>query len=355
MIAYYVSGHGYGHATRTIAILSALLRTLSPRDIEIRTEAPHWLFQSLNAEVPLVRTQIDSGVAERDIFRTDVAKTVEDGLLICGAAGDIVTLEAQYLRRRGCRLIVGDIPYLIGPIAKKLGVPSVAVGNFSWDHIYRAYTANYPRAKDLVSQIEEWYRLVDVLLRLPFGHEMTAFSNVVDMPLVCRRGTTSIGQTKRDLGLDPLRSATVLIALRHPTSVDAAVRDLAQRGCNIVAIADISLRVPGLVVLNQEWSSRFVDVVSASDVVVSKLGYGIASECAAAGVPLLYPPRLNYVEHGLLKRGLGKVLANSQMSKKDFETGEWWKHIEPLLSARRMQNTADGDLEVSRQILKLYP
>jgi L-arabinokinase len=44
-------------------------------------------------------------------------------------------------------------------------------------------------------------------------------------------------------------------------------------------------------------SWRYEDVVASSDAVIGKLGYGLLSTCMAARIPLLYPGRVDFVEH----------------------------------------------------------
>ena len=46
-ILFYISGHGYGHATRSIEVIKNI-RQQNPRvEIHIQSDAPQWLF-SLN-------------------------------------------------------------------------------------------------------------------------------------------------------------------------------------------------------------------------------------------------------------------------------------------------------------------
>ena len=46
VILFYVSGHGYGHATRTNAVIEALLSAQPDLTIHVRTTAPPFLFDS---------------------------------------------------------------------------------------------------------------------------------------------------------------------------------------------------------------------------------------------------------------------------------------------------------------------
>ena len=43
-IAFYISGHGFGHASREIEIINALFARRPDLRILVRTDAPRWLF-----------------------------------------------------------------------------------------------------------------------------------------------------------------------------------------------------------------------------------------------------------------------------------------------------------------------
>ncbi len=55
-----------------------------------------------------------------------------------------VAQEAAWLREAGARLVLGDIPPLAFAAAAEPGLPSVALGNFSWDWIYGHLAARVP-------------------------------------------------------------------------------------------------------------------------------------------------------------------------------------------------------------------
>ena len=44
MIAFYVSGHGFGHASRDIEVLNELGRRRPEVGVVLRTSAPRWIF-----------------------------------------------------------------------------------------------------------------------------------------------------------------------------------------------------------------------------------------------------------------------------------------------------------------------
>src|SRR5262249_11219177 len=77
---------------------------------------------------------------------------------------------------------------------------------------------------------------------------------------------------------------------------------------------------------------RYEDLVAAADVVVSKPGYGIVSECAANGTALLYTSRENFIEYGVLVDGMPGLLRSKFINADDLRAGRWSGAIRDLLA-----------------------
>src|SRR5579863_5217280 len=72
----YVSGHGFGHATRMSAVLQELLRICPAVRFEIRTMAPTRLFSELGAAARVSPCQLDVGLIQSDVFHHDLDATL---------------------------------------------------------------------------------------------------------------------------------------------------------------------------------------------------------------------------------------------------------------------------------------
>jgi hypothetical protein len=84
--------------------------------------------------------------------------------------------------------------------------------------------------------------------------------------------------------------------------------------------------------LDPEWSrSQFPDVISISDIVVAKLGYGILSECIANRTCLLYVPRHDFGEFEILEAASRIHLPSKLISIEDFSAGRWSAYLNDLL------------------------
>ena len=69
---FYISGHGFGHAVRQIAIINALGLRSSALDIIVRTTAPRRLFdQTVRVPITFIEGPTDTGVVQVDSVRLD--------------------------------------------------------------------------------------------------------------------------------------------------------------------------------------------------------------------------------------------------------------------------------------------
>jgi UDP-N-acetylglucosamine:LPS N-acetylglucosamine transferase len=70
--------------------------------------------------------------------------------------------------------------------------------------------------------------------------------------------------------------------------------------------------------------------VAAADVVVSKPGYGIVSECLANGTALLYTSRGRFVEYDVFVEQMPRILRCRYLSQEDLRAGRWAPAVRAL-------------------------
>jgi hypothetical protein len=185
VLAVYVSGHGYGHSTRTAEVLRAVRERASALPISICTSAPSFLFEGVVGPPLDVRlVECDVGLIQKDALTIDEAGTVEAVRRFLFGWDALVSREARWLRESGARLVLGDIPPLAFAAAADAGVPSIALGNFSWDWIYSHLAARQPALAEAAAHAARAYARAGLLLRLPFAGDLSAFPRIEDVPLV---------------------------------------------------------------------------------------------------------------------------------------------------------------------------
>jgi hypothetical protein len=77
---------------------------------------------------------------------------------------------------------------------------------------------------------------------------------------------------------------------------------------------------------------RYEDLVAASDVVVTKPGYGIIAECAANSAAVLYTSRGHFVEYDVLVEAMPRFVRSRFIPQSELFAGQWAPHLDALLA-----------------------
>jgi hypothetical protein len=319
LIYFYISGHGFGHASRDIELINELTATLPEARVVVRTTVPRWLFDSAHVALDVQQVETDTGVAQIDSLRLDVDETVRLAAAFYGAFEARVEREAAELRRVHADLVLGDIPPLAFAAAARAGVPSMAIGNFTWDWIYEFYPAFKTRAPHVVPAIEDAYAQATRALRLPLhgGFEPIA-ARTDDIPFIARTSVVPPEETRRRLGVADGKP----IVLTSFGAYGAALPYDRLRESSAFTLLNFAHPPDGL---------KYQDIVAAADVVVSKPGYGIVSECVANGAALLYTSRGEFAEYEVFVSGMPRVLRCRYISHEQLFEGRWEDAIDALL------------------------
>jgi L-arabinokinase len=322
-IVFYISGHGFGHASRDIEVINALARQHAGNDIRlsVRTTVARWLFGRAVPSLDIETVETDTGLVQIDSLRFDDIETARRSAAFYDTFDQRAAIEARSLRAMGAEIVIGDIPPLAFAAAARAGIRSVALGNFTWDWIYSVYPAFPAIAPEAIPKIRAAYGTATRALRLPFSGGFEPMAGVTtDIPLVARKSRRDAADTRRLLGADPQRPLVLASfgAYGAPLPWDRI------RAASDFALLAVEREPPhGL---------KYEDLVAAADVVVSKPGYGIVSECIANGTALLYTSRGSFTEYDVLVEEMPRYLRCREVSQEDLLAGRWSDAIAALLA-----------------------
>lgn len=343
----YISGHGWGHASRAIELLNTM-GTLRP-DLRLvaRTAVSPRLFErSARVPIDLEPIETDPGVVQIDSLRLDEEESARRAAAFYGDFERRVEDEAERLRAGQASLVISDAPPLATAAAARAGVPSVVVANFTWDWIYGAYPA-FPRlAPGVVALIQSAYAPAALALRLPMHGGFESMREVTrDVPFIARRSMRDRLDVRRRLGIPSSRPA--LLASFGAYGADLPLDDIG-RWDEFTIIDEHHPAAVGL---------KYEDLVAAADVVVSKPGYGIISDCIANGTALLYTARGHFVEYDVMVAEMPSVLRCRFIAQDDLRAGRWSDAIDALLMqpAPSERPRIDGADVSAEAILRLLP
>jgi hypothetical protein len=342
-VVFYISGHGFGHASRQIEVVNALGRLRPDVTIVVRTSAPRWLFdRTARVPIALLPGECDTGIVQIDSIRLDEALTIRRADEFYATLEDRAAREAALLAAHDARFVVSDAPPLGCAAAAAAGIPSVVVSNFTWDWIYGGYRQQLAGAPRLLPAIRAAYRKAEAAWRLPMHGDFVPFETVVDVPFIARHARHPRDVVRRSLGL-PLDQLLVLssfggygisgfdvsaldclgpygIVLTHRGKDD----EMAGAPAGVYQISESRLYDSGL---------YYEDLVAAADVVATKPGYGIVAECIANDTAMLYTSRGNFVEYEVIVAAMRKYLRCGFIDHEDLFAGRWLETLDRVTSA----------------------
>ncbi len=331
-LLFYISGHGYGHATRSIEVIKKLIIHENYHCF-IKTSAPEWLFRAnLDANYTYSFLVNDIGTLQDDWLHVDKKSSLAAFQKLWANRHNMIENELNFIKTYQINLIFGDIPPLAFEIAAAAGLPAIAMSNFSWDWIYQPYLTDFSGFNSLIESIRCAYHKADLLLRLPFYGEMTAFKKIVDIPLVARLAQFSKEHVRQILQKHGFRNKPlILIALRKEDLKRIDRNRLKRLNAftfltfdDCYAIDENFFQIPQDLI-------PFQEIVHAADIVISKLGYGIVSECIANQAPLLFTERFDFQEYEVLKKGILEQGLGQYVPLMDFLAGNWESYIQKIL------------------------
>jgi L-arabinokinase len=353
VIAFYISGHGFGHASRDIEVANALGRLAPDIPVAIRTAAPRWLFDlTLTRDVSMHAVECDTGVVQLDSLSLDEAETIRRAEAFHGDISGARDVEAAWLTSAGARLVVADIPPLACLAARTAGLPVIALGNFTWDWIYEGYRQWMAPESTLVERLGRAYAGVDLALRLPMHGGFSTTPRVQDLPFIARRSQRAPADTRRHLGLPD--GPLVLLSFGGYGLQRIDLRSVAGlTGYTVVLTADVTANrraeavgrsarangegelPPNVRLLDErrlyDEGLRYEDLVAAVDVVMTKPGYGIIAECVANDTALVYTSRGHFVEYDVLVGEMPRWLRCGFISNADLLAGRWQSALDDVL------------------------
>lgn len=344
-LCFYVSGHGYGHARRMTQVIREFARLQPDATIRIRSAAPARVFEPLPAQW-IETCDIDAGLVEIDPLNIDRENSLRRLLAFMGRRGEIIATEVAAIRRIEPRLIVADIPFLAGDVAAEAGVACVGISNFTWDWIYESLFAGDSRYAAAAGSIADGYAKLSALLELPFGRTCPSIGRKIPTPLIAMRSVRKPAEILAQLGISPEdRRPRVLFGTRGGLPPDTLASAAANASGFLLLCPDeprhslpanaVTFHIgPGL---------DFSDVLRISDAVISKLGYGIVSECIATQTRLVWPPRAGFAEDWVMENEAPQYLPMLRMPVEDFRAGRWGKSLSAAMQLPASTQTMRTD------------
>ena len=336
-IAYFISPHGFGHAARAAAVMSAIHEKTPSIQFEIYTEVPRWFFQdSLSGPFNYHSLLTDIGLVQKDPLHEDIQITLERLDRFFPLDTFLITKLAEELNKMRCRLVICDISPMGIAVAKEAGIPSVLVENFTWNWIYEGYANKNRGLCKHIDYLQKIFESVDYHIQ---AEPVCSYSDadLVVNP-VSRKPKTSAKSLREKLQIgEGIRLVMITMG-----GIPGEYSFLTQLGCQ----PDVYFVIPGggeatLVHANTillPHRSKFFhpDLINASDLVMGKLGYSTLAEVYHGGLPFGHVMRTNFRESEILARYVGRNMRGFSLTAAEFQSGSWLNILADFLPLPRL-------------------
>ncbi|KAJ6354944.1 hypothetical protein OIU77_005529 [Salix suchowensis] len=313
VFAYYVTGHGFGHATRVVEVARHLI--LEGHIVHVVTAAPDFVYTSViqSPRLFLRKELLDCGAVQCDALTVDRIASLEKYSETAVIPREtILATEVKWLRSIKADLVVSDVVPVACRAAADAGIRSVCCTNFSWDFIYAEYVVDAgSQHRSIVLQIAEDYSHCEFLIRLPGYCPMPAFRDVVDVPLVVRGLHKSRAEVRKELGVEEDAKLVIFQFWRTACWVEVTggvstswLEVCVRKLCSgyVCGGSDKEDYPPNFIKLPKD--AYTPDVIAASDCMLGKIGYGTFSEAMAYKLPFVFVRRDYFNEEPFLRNML---------------------------------------------------
>lgn len=345
-----ISSHGFGHGSRSAAVLVELAALRPSWRLVLSTALPDSFLRLAFAAVPYERrhNRWDVGMVQANALEVDPQATLAALSRLDAELPARLSAEAAWLRQQGEPvLVLADVPPAAAQLAAAVDAPLVWLASFGWEAIYGPIGGELARRGEACRAL---YGQGDLLLRCPLSLPMDWGIPSVPLGLTCSRPRLDPGTLARDLDLPQERQRCVLISFGGlGLAIDPALLALWPQLCFIGSDPALAAAANGRLLPPK---IRPLDVMPLVGRLITKAGYSTFCEALSQGVGIHLVERRGFAEAPVLERDLQDHGWHRLLSAAQLTAGDW-QLDQPLLPPRRGGLPADGAAEAARQLLRL--
>ena len=304
-ILIYTSDHGFGHATRIIALSRNLFKT-GRFEVVIKNSNAFNFIKSSLPNIRVERLQTDVGAHWNwNSNRIDVDKTFNNFYDWIKNEEAWISKETAYFKDNPADLILSDISPMATRLSEKVHCSSITIGNFSWIDILKNMPFHEKKG-EVLKWLMESFSISQFAVKLPLSMSMEGFAKLKDASLLCRDTTSTKKQTFEELGL---HSPPVVVYFGDQIPHQFKINK--KHGTKILTMLPGRLLLSGRQIKSGHIEGQ--NIIAASTLVITKVGYSTLSECVKYRCPLYLIPMRDYPEDVVLSRqvielGLARII-----------------------------------------------
>ena len=331
-----ISSHGFGHLSQVAPVVNRLHELIPQLKITIRAALPEEQLRSrLHHFDTLQHATDDFGMVMNHAFSVDTHASLARYQSLHQDWDHKVKVLAQQFIDAEIDVVLADVPYLPLAAAQVASIPAVALCSLNWADILSHYVGlDKPQA--IINTMYAAYQSARYFLQPAPSMAMPKLGNQRPIGPCCAPGVaqkqtllSAVLQHKALnnpwLVLVGMGGIPFELSLEHwPTQHQG--RPL----CYLVSPSSANTHPNALSV--DATGLSYSDLVASVDVIITKPGYGMFAEAAAAGVPVLFTERREWPETEALVTWLQGKGHCAQITTEALRAGVFEKELSRLLT-----------------------
>lgn len=320
-IGFYISSHGFGHMTRCLSIIEYILKN---SDYKIYIACDSFQNDFARSYLKYYEDRIiykdivtDIGlVNKKDSLEVDKILLEEKLVYFMNTWNSVVLDEVNTLCKLDIKSIVTDISPIGCLVGKKLGLDVTFISNFTWIEQYE----HLGISEDIIDSFKEAYSYISKIIRYDMSLDMNSLSadSVVDVGFVCRE-------------IDELRVSEIKSIYKDSIFITCG-KSANLSSINVKNFRGTIFTTSGIEIVSNEGANIVklpIDIkdtqnyIAASDVVITKAGWGTIGECLIGHTPMVLIERNSAREdsfsiENIKKRKLGISIKEDMLGSIDI-------------------------------------
>ena len=320
-IAYFISSHGFGHASRAIAIMEALSEYDPEINFEIFTGTPEWLIRDAGLRNYTYHPgAVDVGLVQLTPMDHDLPRSVENISAYLDSIPERSDELAAGILKLGVEKVICDISPLGLITGKKAGLPNYLFENFTWDWIYELYEGECPEFRKINERLRGIFVQADFRMQSEPLCDPLPTADIL-IPPASRRPHHTAAEFRASLGIPDAHRIGLISMGGIPENLDFAVNSHIPDNRTLLRPGPFEKmeKIGNKILLPHHSDCYHPDMVQASDFVIGKAGYSTIAEVCNAGAAYGFISRANFRESDVTADFLRRRPNTLEIAQKRFE------------------------------------
>lgn len=330
-------------------VISELVRHYS---VHIKTEIPQEFF-TLNLKSPFsyTQTQVDTGCAQKNSIQVNVDQSFHN-MKTFYKDGSACEREADWLSANKIDMVITDIASRPLKAAKRAGIPSVLIANFTWHDIY-SHFPGADRQTELLDLLRAEYACADLQI-LPQCHlQNDVILDKREVGFIAQKGVNVRSELGKALSVSLNDKTLVFIYLGESGKSEVTWKNLdAVEDCLFITrdpLPEQHGTSSNLFALDGTF--LYQDLIASSDIIITKAGYSTLATAFAHEKPVITCSRDHFFEITAVREFFAANRVGQFITNEPFYSGQWADSIKEALEMTVKDKVKlDGEIEILHAI-----